>query len=152
MPLRRKCRAGNHTVHTKDGVGRLQIENTLAVLGDGGRYPNKGYKLSRARYGATRTNSHENTTTLYSSMHDTFRLGSALLNETIAWITDKDSFPNSNKYVLIAYGYRTGVGYCKNESWYHEDGGGVEGVVDAWANLPRGPYSEIDDRIDHTEQ
>ena len=30
---------GNHAVHTKAGVGRLQIENSLAVLGDGGRSP-----------------------------------------------------------------------------------------------------------------
>ena len=29
--------ADNHAIHTKDGVARLQMETTLAVLGDGGR-------------------------------------------------------------------------------------------------------------------
>lgn len=73
------------------------------------------------------------------------------MNETIVWITDKAVLPDSNKYVLIAWANRTGVGYCKENDWYHEDGGGVEYDVDAWANLPCGPYSEIDDRIDHTD-
>ena len=31
--------ADNHSVHTKDGIRCLQMETTLAVLGDGGRYP-----------------------------------------------------------------------------------------------------------------
>ena len=29
----------NHGMHAKHGMGRLQIENTWAVLGDAGRYP-----------------------------------------------------------------------------------------------------------------
>ena len=33
--------ATNHAVHTKDGVGFLQIENQTAVLGDGGRSANE---------------------------------------------------------------------------------------------------------------
>ena len=32
-------RAANHAVHAKDGIRCLQMETTLAVLGDGGRYP-----------------------------------------------------------------------------------------------------------------
>jgi len=31
----------NHAIHTKDGVEHLQMETTLAVLGDAGRYPRK---------------------------------------------------------------------------------------------------------------
>ena len=32
--------ADNHGMHTKHGMGRLQMESTWAVLGDAGRYPN----------------------------------------------------------------------------------------------------------------
>lgn len=32
-------RTDNHAVHTEDGIGRLQVENQLAVPGDGNRYP-----------------------------------------------------------------------------------------------------------------
>lgn len=78
-----------------------------------------------------------------------FSAVSTSLNETIVWITDNATFPDSNQYVLIAWAKRTGVGYCKDKKWYHEDGGGVECDVNAWAKLPCGPYSEVNDRIDH---
>lgn len=72
------------------------------------------------------------------------------MNETISWITDKDAFPERNRYVLIASGKRTSIAYYENQCWYHEDAGAVEGAVDAWAKLPHGPYAEMDDRIDQT--
>ncbi len=31
--------ADNNAVHTEDGIARLQMENQLAVPGDGNRYP-----------------------------------------------------------------------------------------------------------------
>ncbi|TWT65881.1 hypothetical protein Pan14r_54330 [Crateriforma conspicua] len=31
--------ADNNAVHTEDGISRLQMENQLAVPGDGYRYP-----------------------------------------------------------------------------------------------------------------
>ena len=46
--LERKL-AGNHEMHAKYGIGLLQMEITMAVLGDLGRYPIDSPSLTSIR-------------------------------------------------------------------------------------------------------